>query len=89
MRFIRDMELQPASLLELSARVVRLHSLDYRDQGVPASLAQYLDTGHQCVNPACDGVYFSHRVEHIKFRHPPSNMLRALKTTFIYESKQL
>jgi len=67
MRFIRDMELQPASLLELSARVVRLHSLDYRDQGVPASLAQYLDTGHQCVNPACDGVYFSHRVEHIKF----------------------
>ena len=67
MRFIRDMELQPASLLELSARTVKLHHVDYHDHAIPGSLATYLDTAHQCINPACDGVYFNHRIEHVKF----------------------
>ena len=67
MRFLRDMELQPASLLELSARMVKLHNLQYHDNCLPASLTRYLDTACECVNPACDGVYFNHRVEHVKF----------------------
>lgn len=67
MRFIRDMELQPASLLELSARCVKLHGVPYEEAGVPGSLLQYLATACQCVNPDCDGVYFNHRVEHVKF----------------------
>jgi len=67
MRFIRDMELQPASLLELSARVVKLHKLQYALDTLPGSLLRYLDTAHQCLNPDCDGVYFDHRIEHVKF----------------------
>jgi len=67
MRFIHDMELQPASLLELCARTVKLHHLNYHDEVIPGSLETYLDTAHQCVNPVCDGVYFNHRIEHVKF----------------------
>ena len=61
MRFIRDMELQPATLLELSARVVKLHKLQYSVDALPGSLSRYLNTAHQCLNPDCDGVYFDHR----------------------------
>ena len=61
MRFIRDMELQPASLLELSARAVKLHSVPFPEDAVPASLVRYLASACQCVNPECDGVYFNHR----------------------------
>ena len=50
MRFIHDMELQPASLLELCARTVKLHHLNYHDEVIPGSLETYLDTAHQCVN---------------------------------------
>merc|ERR1712198_437993 len=67
MRFIRDMELQPATLLELSARVVKLHKLQYSVDALPGSLSRYLNTAHQCLNPDCDGVYFDHRIEHVKF----------------------
>ena len=45
MRFIRDMELQPASLLELSARAVKLHSLPCPEDEIPASLVRHTDLG--------------------------------------------
>ena len=67
MRFIRDMELQPASLLELSARAVKLHSVPCPEDEIPASLVHYLASACECVNPKCDGVYFNHRFEHVKF----------------------
>jgi len=67
MRFIRDMEYQPASLLELAARVIKLEKIPYSPQDLPKSLRDFLSKGGECVNPSCSGVYFSHRVEHVKF----------------------
>jgi len=67
MRFIRDMDHQPASLLELAARVVKLENIKYQPEDIPASLHRYLTLAHECVNPSCNGVYFDHRVEHVKF----------------------
>jgi Leucine-rich repeat (LRR) protein len=67
MRFIRDMEYQPASLLEIAGRVIRQHQLPYSAEDLPDSLCKYLVQAHECVNPNCEGVYFDHRVEHVKF----------------------
>lgn len=67
MRFIRDMEYQPASLLEIAGRVIRQHRVPYSEADIPASLCRYLVQAHECVNPNCKGVYFDHRVEHVKF----------------------
>lgn len=67
MRFIRDMEYQPASLLEIAGRVVKQNKIPYAVDDLPASLHSYLTCAHECVNPSCRGVYFDHRVEHVKF----------------------
>jgi len=67
MRFIRDMEYQPASLLELAGRTIRTNNVQYEEEDLPASLNHYLKMSHECVNPNCKGVYFDHRVEHVKF----------------------
>jgi len=67
MRFIRDMEYQPSSLLELAGRVVRKNRIPYEEDDLPTSLHKYLSMAHECVNPSCNGVYFDHRVEHVKF----------------------
>jgi len=67
MRFIRDMEFQPASLMELAARTITGEKLSYNKDDLPKSLQRYLVNSHKCVNPSCNGVYFDHRVEHVKF----------------------
>jgi len=67
MRFIRDMEYQPASLLEMAARAVKAGKIDYNKEDLPKTLQKYLDNSHECVNPSCNGVYFDQRVEHVKF----------------------
>jgi len=67
MRFIREMEYQPASLLEMAARKVKAENIYYRKDDLPSSLHKYLSMSHECVNPNCNGVYFDHRVEHVKF----------------------
>jgi len=67
MRFIRDMEYQPASLLELSARTITRGQIQYTPSDLPRSLEKFLSQSHECVNPSCSGVYFSHKVEHVKF----------------------
>lgn len=61
------MSLQPASLLELTARVVKLHDIEVHEGDIPQNLLSYLSSGHRCVNPRCKGVFFDNRVEHIKF----------------------
>lgn len=66
-RFVSDMTLQPASLLELAARVVKVHDIKVLDGDVPLNVLSYLSSGHRCVNQRCKGVYFDNRVEHIKF----------------------
>jgi hypothetical protein len=65
--FIREMSFQPASLLELSARVIKINRLPFEQFGLPHSLDDYLSVARSCVNPQCRGVYFDNRVEHVKF----------------------
>eukprot|EP00092_Neocalanus_flemingeri_P032896 GFUD01035778.1.p1 GENE.GFUD01035778.1~~GFUD01035778.1.p1 ORF type:complete len:398 (-),score=89.49 GFUD01035778.1:248-1390(-) len=67
MRFIRDMEYQPASLLEMAARSIKAEQIPYNKDDLPRSLQKFLSMSHECVNPSCNGVYFDHRVEHVKF----------------------
>ncbi len=67
MRFVREMAFQPASLLELSARVIKNHRIPYQDYYIPRHLTDYLQGARSCVNPNCRGVYFDKRIEHVKF----------------------
>ncbi|XP_026752702.2 leucine-rich repeat-containing protein 58 [Galleria mellonella] len=66
-RFVRDMTLQPPSLLELAGRTIKLHEIPVHAGDVPDTLIQYLRAAQCCVNPKCKGVFFDNRVEHIKF----------------------
>jgi len=67
-RFARDMTFDPPSLKELAGRIVKLKHLPSNNSSeLPASLIDYLNSAHQCVNPKCKGVYFEARVEHVKF----------------------
>jgi len=67
MRFIREMDYQPSSLLELAGRVIKTQNIEYQPADLPLSLHRYLNMSHECKNPSCNGVYFDHRVEHVKF----------------------
>lgn len=66
-RFVRDMTLQPPSLLELAGRTIKLHEIPIRTGEIPVTLMKYLGEARCCVNPKCKGVFFDNRVEHIKF----------------------
>lgn len=66
-RFVSDMTHNPPSLLELSARSVKINSVPYGERDLPHNLIEYLSSAHHCVNPKCKGVFFDDRVEHIKF----------------------
>ena len=66
-RFVQEMAFQPASLLELSARVISNYGLPFEHSGIPHHLVDYLHQARSCLNPRCRGVYFDARVEHVKF----------------------
>ncbi|XP_030022954.2 leucine-rich repeat-containing protein 58 [Manduca sexta] len=66
-RFVKDMTLQPPSLLELAGRTLKLHDIPIQRGDVPHTLLNYLNAAQCCVNPKCKGVFFDNRVEHIKF----------------------
>lgn len=66
-RFVSDITYQPASLLELAARNIKLHNIEVKPGDIPSTLFNYMESAHRCVNPHCKGVYFDNRVEHIKF----------------------
>jgi len=66
-QFVREMVFQPTSLVELAARVIKVHDVPYEDWEVPSHLARLLKCSHNCVNPTCKGVFFSSKVEHVKF----------------------
>lgn len=66
-RFAREMDFQASSLLELAARVIKIHKLPYTENDLPRSLVSYLQSAQHCVNPSCCGVYFESRFEHVKF----------------------
>lgn len=64
--FVNSMTFEPASLTELSARIVKL-KMAHLVCRLPAHLRFYLQSANQCVNPKCRGVYFEAKQEHIKF----------------------
>lgn len=66
-RFVKDMTLNPPSLLELAGRAVKTSAIRYGAEDLPRTLIEYLQTANCCVNPNCKGVFFDNRVEHIKF----------------------
>ncbi|XP_050525501.1 leucine-rich repeat-containing protein 58 [Daktulosphaira vitifoliae] len=66
-RFVSDMTHNPPTLLELSARIIKINNVPYGERDLPHSLIEYLSSAHHCVNPKCKGVFFDDRVEHIKF----------------------
>lgn len=68
-RFARDFVYNVPSLLELSGRVVVKwkHVQPYNNKNLPRQLLDYLNSAQCCLNPKCKGVYFTSKVEHIKF----------------------
>ncbi|XP_076064859.1 uncharacterized protein LOC143038943 [Oratosquilla oratoria] len=63
----REIMYNTPSLLELAARKIKFESIPYGPQDLPQTLHEYMSSAHHCVNPKCKGVYFTSRVEHIKF----------------------
>ena len=43
------------SLMELTARVIKLKDIRYEKGDIPACLDRYLNSGKKCVNPNCKG----------------------------------
>ncbi|GFR73898.1 leucine-rich repeat-containing protein [Elysia marginata] len=66
-RFVQDLVYNPPSLLEMAGRVVKIEKVPYTEEDLPRCLRSYLDSAQRCVNPKCKGVYFSSRVEQVKF----------------------
>ncbi|XP_023299961.2 leucine-rich repeat-containing protein 58 [Lucilia cuprina] len=66
-RFVQDMALNPPTLMELAARIVKSSGIEVGPGDVPQTTLEYLSCANCCVNPNCKGVFFDNRVEHIKF----------------------
>lgn len=56
-RFVQDLTFQPPTLLELTARRIKIHNIPYIEADLPKTLVTYLATAKQCVNPKCKGLY--------------------------------
>ncbi|XP_062602214.1 leucine-rich repeat-containing protein 58-like [Saccostrea cucullata] len=66
-KFVQDMTYEPPTLLELSGRVIKIEKVKYAKDDLPSNLRKYLGSAQRCVNPKCKGVYFTSRIEHVKF----------------------
>ena len=66
-RFIRDLNYTVPSLLELCGRAIKTNNISYTDHLLPKNLLDYLNSAQRCVNQRCLGVYFTSKVEHVKF----------------------
>lgn len=66
-KFVQDLTYEVPSLLEFSARVIKIDKVKYSENDLPKNLLHYLDSCRRCVNPECKGVYFASRVENVKF----------------------
>lgn len=61
-QFVSDITYQPASLLELSARTLKLYNIEVEPHEIPRTLKVYLESAHRCVNPHCKGTMTNHHV---------------------------
>ena len=53
--FVGTIEYEPPSLVELSARCIKLHGVPYGPRDLPASLIEHLGAAKRCVNKRCKG----------------------------------
>ncbi|CAF0732209.1 unnamed protein product [Brachionus calyciflorus] len=66
-RFAKEFSYNVPSLLELSGRIIKSKNVHYNLNILPIHLVNYLNSAQCCLNPKCKGVYFTSKVEHIKF----------------------
>lgn len=66
-RFAKEYSYNVPSLLELSGRVIKTKNIPYNLSNLPSHLCVYLNSAQCCLNPKCKGVYFTSKVEHVKF----------------------
>ncbi|KAK3609609.1 hypothetical protein CHS0354_038609 [Potamilus streckersoni] len=66
-KFVEDLIYDPPTLLELAGRVVKIKKIAYSTNDLPSTVVKYLDAAQRCVNPKCKGVFFTAKVEHVKF----------------------
>ena len=66
-RFAKEFSYNVPSLLELSGRVVKIKNIAFSHEQLPHELVTYLNSAQCCLNPKCKGVYFTSKVEHVKF----------------------
>jgi len=66
-RFAKEFIYEVPSLLELSARCVKIKQMKIQTGYLPQHLEKYLNSATCCLNPKCSGVYFTSKVEHVKF----------------------
>ena len=66
-RFAKEFTYNVPSLLELSGRVIKMKNIPFCKKNLPNDLVQYLNSAQCCLNPKCKGVYFTSKVEHVKF----------------------
>lgn len=53
--FAREIMYTSPSLKELAGRVIKSHNITYGEGDIPRTLQSYLNSGHHCVNPKCEG----------------------------------
>ena len=66
-RFIMDLDYSVPSLLELTGRLIKSKDIAYDENLLPSNLVAYLNSANCCLNPKCKGVYFTSKIEHVKF----------------------
>ncbi|KAI3378489.1 hypothetical protein SNEBB_000580 [Seison nebaliae] len=64
--FVHQLKYDVPSLQELSARIIHKSNLDF-EKILPRHLSKYLKKAQKCVNPKCEGVYFTSCVQNVKF----------------------
>ena len=67
LRFIREYSGAVPSLLELSGRAVKHHTISYSPEIIPETLCDFLSRARKCDNPSCSGVYFTLRSRRVTF----------------------
>jgi len=66
-RFIMELDYSVPSLLELTGRLIKSKDIYYDYAILPSNLVNYLQSANCCLNPKCKGVYFTSKIEHVKF----------------------
>lgn len=66
-RFIMELDYSVPSLLELTGRLIKSKDVYYDEAILPSNLVNYLNSANCCLNPKCKGVFFTSKIEHVKF----------------------